>query len=57
MIAAPKLAKSRRYAHHLQIEQTMLEAYPEASRWCDVETVRMGLKAVGERSYRGRSAT
>ena len=56
MIAAHKLAKSGRYAHHLQIEQAMLEDYPEASRWFDVETVRMGLKAVCERSYRGRSA-
>ena len=52
MIEAHRLARSGQYAHHFQIEQALLESYPEALAWFDVETVRMGLRAVCDEAFR-----
>ena len=54
MIEAHRLARSGQYAHHFQVEQALLETYPEALAWFDVETVRMGLKAVCDEAFRER---
>ncbi len=54
MIETHRLARTGQYAQSLEIEQAMLEIYPEASAWFDLATVRMGLRAVCDKAYQER---